>query len=886
MATDFRRWPPPLLIVFILGLAGCAVDTPESEDATSDDLPGLEVVFCGVDEDCDDGNDCTAGVCGSDGVCTFTFAELGAECDDHNLCTEGDRCDKGGVCVGEQNLICNDDNPCTSDACDPIAGCVFPSKDNGTPCEDGSMCSLADSCLDGVCVAGDYVTCFDSKPNDCFAPACDGTSGECTKIEQLPGGHPCKDGNPCTDGDSCDSGGACQPGPPHECNPQDPCKKAWCNEAAKEGTNPCILEWKVEGVGCDDGDSCTDADKCLQAGDGSTLVCTGSVIDCNDNDPCTTDSCDTGEGCQFKPKTDGSPCADDLHWKCIEGDCICVPSCTGKECGPDGCGQTCGTCQAMADCVGGLCVCPHEECESECCEFGQVCSGGQCCTPNCAGKECGSDECSGTCGTCLGPQDVCQQGVCVCVPSCLGKECGGDGCGGSCGTCEDLAVCTGGQCVCPFESCGDGCCVFGDVCFGGQCCTPQCQGKECGSNGCGGVCGQCPGTQYQCQSGQCVCIPNCVGKECGSDGCTGSCGSCGSLEVCSNGICACQYQACGSNCCGSGQVCNGGSCCTPSCDGKQCGSNGCGGTCGSCSSYGIQYACQNGLCVCMPSCVGKECGTDLCGGSCGTCGAGEQCTDAGQCACQPQCVGKECGPDGCGGTCGSCSGAQYSCQNGSCVCTPSCVGKECGTDGCGGTCGTCAWNEECSWLGQCVCQPQCAGKECGPDGCGGTCGSCEGGATCQNGECVLLLWTDAETGLTWEDPPSYSTKTLGAASNYCSSLTLDGGGWHLPTIEELRSLIRGCAVTEADGACNISASNCLSDTCWNSLCNGCSANQGPAQGCYWPNEISGVCGTYWSSSPFTGVCWGCEAGWFVEFNMGRVVSYVTGSVTRHVRCVR
>jgi hypothetical protein len=42
-------------------------------------------------------------------------------------------------------------------------------------------------------------------------------------------------------------------------------------------------------------------------------------------------------------------------------------------------------------------------------------------------------------------------------------------------------------------------------------CTPNCAGKKCGDNGCGGVCGSC--TNYQeCVSGQCECtlLTNCV----------------------------------------------------------------------------------------------------------------------------------------------------------------------------------------------------------------------------------------------------------------------------------------------------------------------------------------------------------------------------------------
>ena len=83
-------------------------------------------------------------------------------------------------------------------------------------------------------------------------------------------------------------------------------------------------------------------------------------------------------------------------------------------------------------------------------------------------------------------------------------------------------------------------------------CIPYCpSGAQCGSDGCGGVCGEnnCSGAtpncvNYQCSAGQC--IPNCANKQCGSDGCSGTCGSC----VLSNAIssCSANFQCVISNC--------------------------------------------------------------------------------------------------------------------------------------------------------------------------------------------------------------------------------------------------------------------------------------------------------------------------------------------------
>ena len=68
-------------------------------------------------------------------------------------------------------------------------------------------------------------------------------------------------------------------------------------------------------------------------------------------------------------------------------------------------------------------------------------------------------------------------------------------------------------------------------------CTLNCAGKYCGNSGCNNVsCGDC-GVGFVCgSSATCVpfpCKPDCSkGKQCGSDGCGGSCGSCKGGYVC------------------------------------------------------------------------------------------------------------------------------------------------------------------------------------------------------------------------------------------------------------------------------------------------------------------------------------------------------------------
>lgn len=107
-----------------------------------------------------------------------------------------------------------------------------------------------------------------------------------------------------------------------------------------------------------------------------------------------------------------------------------------------------------------------------------------------------------------------------CVANCTGKECGSDGCEGICGTCPGGKVCKTGTCV-------------------DSTCTANCTGKECGSDGCDGSCGDCPVGKH-CNGGTCtdeVCVPDCTGKECGNDGCDGSCGDCPAGSFCDAGVC-------------------------------------------------------------------------------------------------------------------------------------------------------------------------------------------------------------------------------------------------------------------------------------------------------------------------------------------------------------
>ena len=146
-------------------------------------------------------------------------------------------------------------------------------------------------------------------------------------------------------------------------------------------------------------------------------------------------------------------------------------------------------------------------------------------------------------------------------------------------------------------------------------------------------------------------------------------------------------------------------------------------------------------------------------------------------------------------------------------------------------------------------------------------------------------WYDPTSGLCWEDPPLEEWTNWWDADTYCVGLSLGGygpGSWRLPTINELRSLIRGCRATETGGACGVTEP-CLDWTCWSAPCGGCPFFSGPgAGGCYWDAAFGGTCGWYWSSSFYTrGAAYAC----FVGFHYG-VVSTSVKENPYYVRCVR
>jgi hypothetical protein len=134
------------------------------------------------------------------------------------------------------------------------------------------------------------------------------------------------------------------------------------------------------------------------------------------------------------------------------------------------------------------------------------------------------------------------------------------------------------------------------------------------------------------------------------------------------------------------------------------------------------------------------------------------------------------------------------------------------------------------------------------------------------------VWIDPATGLMWQNGPDVGSahQDWTEARDYCRNLFWGGViGWRLPTVSELRSLIRGSEGTAIGGACGVT-DECLSyHDCWSRACFGENEFEGPSpSGAFWPSIMDGLAyWSYWSSSPVVD----CEgSAWAVNFGNGAV----------------
>ena len=761
----------------------------------------------GLAKGCDDGQPCTADSCNpTTGACVNT-AQDAVPCNDGSACTKGDACAQGG-CNGAP-VLCDDGNPCTVDGCDVKTGCSHEPLTAGTgkpaACDDGSACTSGDACAAGVCVgvaAGSAggPTCDDGDP--CTKDGCDADKG-CTHAP-LADGTPCDDGLPCSKGDACtagackakelggcgckldsdcaDDGDLCNGVPTCDtsgavgvckapvgggvvCKDGGPCAVSACDPA--KGT--CSTTLKPDNTPCDaDGDLCTVGDAC------SGGVCAiGKAADCDDNNPCTDESCSPKVGCVSTPN--GAPCDAD-GTACTQGDAckqgVCLAGTLkacfdGNPCTLDSCDPKSGACVADAKGADGL-IC---DADGSACTVADVCSDGSCkpgtalaCDDN---NPCTSDGCHPIDGCTKSANAAsCEDGnLCTVGDSCTGGACKG----GALKPCDDGNKCTIDSCdanngLCVHDKlagCSKPCGADADCKDDNPCTTESCDSGVCATkpleatcddgNACtvGDVCKQgvcAPGLAKSCNDGNpctddvCNPISGCL-HPANSAGCDADADPCTAADVCKDKACIL----------GPKKACDDGSPCTKdSCDAKT----------GSCLHdakpfEGDPCDADGSVCTVSDSCAGGVC----------TKGKALPCDDSNPCtvdACDPK---AGCSHTAKAGACedGDACTLNDNCQGTTCKAGSAKVcddGDACTQDGCDAKTGACTKTPVVGCAGTCASAADCDdGKPCTSDGCDkglcthqnltATCASvdaCAKAGTCQAGSCVGGSFTNCDDG--------------------------------------------------------------------------------------------------------------------------------------------
>ncbi|MCO4761723.1 MAG: hypothetical protein KC502_09480 [Myxococcales bacterium] len=487
-------------------------DTGAAEDAGTEDAGATDAGSGSVDVDgpqcpgafgcdCNESSECDSGHCietPGGKICTVTCVE-NCPSEDFKCVTTGSGADTATICVSKGGNVCN---PCNGNAECQTAGhgdarCVDQGDAGafcGTGCSSDDNCAKGFSCKDVKDVAGNAIkqcvpttgacncspvaitkelstTCFktvgeskcsgkrtclaDGKTN---APAGGGLSAclaDTPEKEKCDGKDNDCDGD--TDESTCDDDQDCTI---DSCDPKEGCK-----HTNKNG--PC----DADGTACTANDTCKDG-KCAA----------GKVLQCNDNNPCTKDTCDPKTGCAYENTQ--APCNAD------DNDCTVGDACKDGKCSAG----APKACNPGKPCVTGTCSIVDGKCKYSVSD-GFTCNDGDPCTK--------TDKCAG---------EICKGVPLDCNDN---NPCTND-------VCDAKAGCKNTTNTAKCDADGDAC-TPGDACSGGKCTAGQakdCDDKEaCTTDSCDSKTGACVNKKdnKSCDDGD-ACTTS---DACGSDAKTG-----------------------------------------------------------------------------------------------------------------------------------------------------------------------------------------------------------------------------------------------------------------------------------------------------------------------------------------------------------------------------
>jgi hypothetical protein len=456
-------------------------------------------------------------------------------------CQPGQHACNGGflqTCNADQTGFENTENCGSQAQCDANAGrCADPCEPGSNRCNDATgdletcrdrltgwqpiadcpnvaLCDLANRRCD-ICLGGQF-SCADNQLRQCSN---DGGSfsrqnigPECASLpnNQGVGVRACQNNQVVVN--ACPKG--CTNGRCNECQG---------NETQCVGNNQirrCVNGFFGAPTSCSDGNACNGTETC------QNNQCTGSPApNCNDNNPCTSDSCVAANGCQFNPFSGGGQCINNgaQVQACVNGQ-LQTSNCTGFGCNNARCNNcnqgACANGRQFQTCDNGQLSAPRD------CPSGQVCQGGGNCLFNCQQLNCNDNN------PCTDDNCNAQQGCvhsnnnasCSDGNACNGNEtCGGGRCnGGTPPNCNDNNGCTNDSC-----NAQQGCVHSPVTCPGGQTCQNGACGFNCAQQNCNDNNG-CTNDSCNAQQG---CVHSNNNNSC-SDG-----NICNGEEACQNGSC-------------------------------------------------------------------------------------------------------------------------------------------------------------------------------------------------------------------------------------------------------------------------------------------------------------------------------------------------------------
>ena len=896
MSRDFRRfshvaWMSALLVLCGCGqsatqtgpgaVGGTGSDTAgldlnlgsdgEAETVTSDgsgaetvaDAPEPSDLLIGTDTSAGDLPSVDAGICTGAAGCT---CKANGECDSgfcidtqkgqvcaqtcSTDCAEGFACkavasgnDLVNICVPKLPNLCE---PCKTDndckALGATALCVAYSDEAGQAigsfcggaCSDTDPCPTGYGCADVPTSGGNTVkqckktdlacTCSSHAVQLKLATSCSASNAVGT----------CKGTRSCGEGglsacdaisaaaETCDAVDNDCNGKTDDatCDDKNPCTSDSCNSTTKE----CLHE-ALAGP-CDDGNLCTTGDTC------ATGACTSQPKKCDDDNPCTDDTCDPAKGCGYEnatgPCSTGNAC--ESGGKCLDGQCSGAKpkGCDDANgCTIDFCDAKIGECQhksvdAACDdsnpctsndlCVEGLCLgkpkncddknsCTDDTCDqntgckqttnADACDDGNACSQGDTCDAgSCKGQSVSCDDknaCTNdSCDAKTGCQHAGLSTPCNDDNACTQGDACTDGlCAGKAVVCDDNNPCTDDACNlasgCTSTANGLGCddnnaCTQGDVCQSGVCkgaAAVSCDDKNSCTNDSCDIKTGCQNTQVNspCDDGN-ACTQ---GDSCASGGCVGKPVSCDDKNACTDDACdpllGCKSTANLSGC-DDANACTTNDLCS-------------GGTCKG----------QGGL-----NCDdGNPCTTDTCStaGGCKNANSTAPCDDGNPCT-----EGDKCG----GGDCSA--GTPVACDD-----KNPCTDEVCNPKS--GACGFTVNAAACDDGNACTTGDKCASGQCG-----GKAISCDDGNACTTDSCDKVKGSCTQVNSTDAcDDGSACTQNDACQAGACKGAVISCDDKNTCTTDSC-DVKSGCASVKNSALCNDGDACTSGDSCADGACKG------------------------------------------------------------------